>query len=157
MMLRRFIVSKRVRKLVLLVAVLVAIPIVMGAIVLDKDGKRYGTVVAYDKDVNGVTTEYSDIKFIGGVRAAGIWIRATSAGSPDVSVYAEFSPTKTAADFSEIEGGSKVIDLTDTNVHNDFLIIKQSSYMRLRFVGNAGNPVDTFVDCVINVLPINSN
>lgn len=141
---------RRRDKILLCVVCFFATIMLMGAISLSGTEKQYGRVVATDKDVNGVTTEYSEILNIHNVRSLGIWIRATSAGAPDVSVYAEFSPTKDTANFKEIEGGSKVIDLTDTLPHVDFLIKADMNYMRLRFVGNAGNPVDTFVDCVIN-------
>lgn len=141
---------RRREKFLLCVVCFLVTIYLMGAITLSGTENKYGRAVASDLDVNGVTTEYSEILNIHNVRSLGIWIRATSAGSPNVSVYAEFSPTRDSANFAEIEGGSKVIDLTDTNPHVDFLIKADQNYMRLRFVGNAGNPVDTFVDCVIN-------
>jgi hypothetical protein len=141
---------KRRDKILLCVVCFFATIMLMGAITLSGTEKNYGRVMASDLDVNGATTEYSPILNIHNVRSMGIWIRATSAGAPDVSVYAEFSPTQASANFKEIEGGSKVIDLTDTNPHVDFLIKADQNYMRLKFVGNAGNPADTFIDCVVN-------
>jgi hypothetical protein len=121
-----------------------------GSIVLDHIGKRYATVVSSDEAVNGVTTAYSDIIFIGGMQSIGLWIRANSAGAPDVSVYIEYSPTQTAADFTEVKGGSKVIDLTNTSPQTDVVILVNNNYARLKYVGNAGNAGDTNIDAVIN-------
>jgi hypothetical protein len=140
----------RRKKLVVFVLALFAMPLLMGAIVLNTSEKKFSNVAASDLDVPSLTSEYSTILSIGGCRALGIWIRATSAGTPNVVVTIEYSPTKDAANFGQLEGGSTVITLTDTAPHNDFLIMKGSNYMRFKFQGAGANPADTFIDCVVN-------
>lgn len=111
----------------------------------------HSVVVASDKLVSAVTAVYSDVFPLGGRKSLGLWGRATSvAGTPVVSYTIEFAPTKTAADFSELEGGSGTLAINDENPHNDILVNKYSNYARIRINGVGANPVDTLVDMVIN-------
>ena len=67
-----------------------------------------------------------------------------------VSLTIEFSPTKVAANFSELEGGSGTLAVADELPHNDILVGKASNWGRIRINGVTGNPSDTTVDVVIN-------
>ena len=119
------------------------------SVVLEPYGEIHGIVLSDAQPVAGVVTVYSPIMFVGGAAQVGFWGRLIGA-TPNVSVYAEYSPTQIAGDFGEVDGGSKVTDLTDILVHNKAVTVKQSNFMRLRIVGNAGNGANITIDIVIN-------
>lgn len=119
------------------------------SVVLDPHGKLHGIVLSNAQPIAGVVIVYSTIMYVGGMGQVGFWGRLTGA-NPNVSVYAEYSPTQVAGDFGEVDGGSKVANLIDVLVHNKAVITKQSNYMRLRLVGNDGNGANIVADIVIN-------
>lgn len=151
--------SVRVSRFWLLAVLLLTQIVIMGAINYSGSTpthrqyeKKYGSIVASDLLVNGVTAVYSDIFPMGSYKTGGIWFRATSAsGTPVVSATIEFSPTQDAANFSEIEGGSGTLSVNDELPHNDFIVVKQSTWGRIRVNGVGANPADTLVDIVINL------
>lgn len=119
-------------------------------IALDVHGKSYGSVLSNDQAIAGAATVYSNTLFVGGCTQIGIWIKLLGA-TPDVGVLVEYSPTIDPGDFSEVEGGSKIMDVTNILVHNEVVIVKLSNYMRLKLVGAAGNGVDVTADIVVNI------
>lgn len=125
----------------------------MATVTLNAKAKRFGNLIADEVAVTssgGIS--YSSAFEVNGHVDFGLWIQCVSAsGAAAVDVYVEYAPQNSNSLFAQLEGGSKLLSITDENPHVDSVVFVPSAWVRLKFVGKAAGAVDTKVTAVLSM------
>lgn len=109
------------------------------------------TIPFTDDLVNGTGTLTSDYIILRQSSQYSIWIKADSAGTPNVNVDILCGYNSVTADMATPTGWS-AININDKNVHIQSLSIPVCRYIKVKLTGQSGNPADTTVTAVIQHL-----
>lgn len=113
-------------------------------------GDKDNVIIANALAVAGAVTVYSTPHKLAGADNVGFWIEAASAGTVpvDVKVYVQVSYNY-GKEYADIEDVPLLITLGDTNPHPVATQLPYNGYLRLKFVGQAGNPADVTIDAIM--------